>query len=483
MAGALDETTALLKKDGPRHSVGTSVRIVLTIGAGMVADGWDMQVMAIALSVMQVQYSMEMTATARGIVGSMTYLGFVTGELVFGAFVDTLGPKKTSVLTTLIAVCSVTASGCITNSGLSIATSLAMCRLFTGFGIGGEHPVTAALSRSIDISQIYINRVQLLVMNIGMYQVGLIAQSALALILLAGNAPLEAAWRVLLLAGAVPSLIACYLRLHLDDELTEKQDATDAREPAVEVLRDSSKAKPHSRGPLKYFAALKDMLLSYGLRFVGTCLTWFLFNISFYGASIISTIIADNVLGTTGIDHRHRLIRASCFVLVMGLSKVAGLILTERLIHYRISFRACQCMSFSALAMVMWIFSGFSSAHKHDGIAIKVLLLIIGWMMYGVLAATTYVVPAWCFPAATRGTVVGLSAASGKAGACLGTLFFPILEESWGLDVVLTISGSICAVGACIAFLLTPAVAGEEYGTVHEQGRRDELPVSRMNMA
>ena len=48
---------------------------------------------------------------------------------------------------------------------------------------------------------------------------------------------------------------------------------------------------------------------------------------------------------------------------------------------------------------------------------------------------TTYVMPAQTFPTEIRSTMNGISAASGKLGAILGSSLFPLLEKgAAGLD-------------------------------------------------
>jgi MFS family permease len=178
------ETTPLMVKYEFRRisSVWATARLVLTVGAGMFADGWDLQVMNLVLSLTEAVYPAEMTPVARAQAASMTMVGVVIGQLFFGALSDTLGHRNTSLLTSMITVISMIASGCITNTGMGIAMSLAVCRLFCGFGIGGEYPVTANLSRSIDGSKLCMDRVQFLCVNMAMFNLGGIAQAALALV-------------------------------------------------------------------------------------------------------------------------------------------------------------------------------------------------------------------------------------------------------------------------------------------------------------
>merc|ERR550525_693131 len=71
------------------------------------------------------------------------------------------------------------------------------------------------------------------------------------------------------------------------------------------------------------------------------------------------------------------------------------------------------------------------------------------WMVVkSSVGITTYLVPTEAFPAAIRTTACGIAAASGKAGALLGTALFPVCEAAYGLTVLLLASGSMSAFGS-----------------------------------
>ena len=70
---------------------------------------------------------------------------------------------------------------------------------------------------------------------------------------------------------------------------------------------------------------------------------------------------------------------------------------------------------------------------------------------------TTFVIPSELFPTSIRATAHGISAASGKLGAALGTAVMPVLlaKANKSLSVVLYVSAAISAVGLLWTAALT----------------------------
>ena len=69
---------------------------------------------------------------------------------------------------------------------------------------------------------------------------------------------------------------------------------------------------------------------------------------------------------------------------------------------------------------------------------------------------TTYLIPSEVFASPVRGTLHGISAASGKMGAVVGVFVVAWLEESFGSSLVLVLLGSIAFAGAVVTRLCIP---------------------------
>ncbi|HZG40489.1 MAG TPA: MFS transporter, partial [Nodosilinea sp.] len=66
--------------------------------------------------------------------------------------------------------------------------------------------------------------------------------------------------------------------------------------------------------------------------------------------------------------------------------------------------------------------------------------------------ATTFLLSGAVFPAAIRASGAGLAAALAKAGAVLGTLGLPILQQSLGLAPTLELLALLCVLAALVTF-------------------------------
>lgn len=91
---------------------------------------------------------------------------------------------------------------------------------------------------------------------------------------------------------------------------------------------------------------------------------------------------------------------------------------------------------------------------------------------------TTFIIPAELFPARFRSTCHGLSGATGKLGAIVGSVGFLWAShnrkengfpKAIGMTTSLMILGGVCIVGAAITYLFTPETRGRSL----EENERD----------
>ena len=72
----------------------------------------------------------------------------------------------------------------------------------------------------------------------------------------------------------------------------------------------------------------------------------------------------------------------------------------------------------------------------------------------------TYVLPTVCFPTHVKSISHGLSAASAKIGAVVGTFIFQPILSKWGINGVMWMQMLFCLVGALITYLFVSPTAG-----------------------
>jgi len=117
-------------------------RIVIALGVAWVLDGLEVTIVGSIGSVLERSDTLGLTAADVGWAGSLYVGGAVVGALLFGRLADKLGRKRLFLLTLAVYMGATVATAFSTGF-----TSFAICRFFTGLGIGGEY---AAINSAID---------------------------------------------------------------------------------------------------------------------------------------------------------------------------------------------------------------------------------------------------------------------------------------------------------------------------------------------
>ncbi len=144
-----------------------------------------------------------------GYATSIFIIGWATGGLIFGSLGDRIGRAKTMVITILVY------SACTGLSALSqYFWDFALYRFLTGLGVGGEFAVGVAL-----VAEVMPDRVRPRALSL-LQALSAIGNISAALIG-AGLSPFEEqglkAWRVMFVIGALPALLALYIRRRLKE--------------------------------------------------------------------------------------------------------------------------------------------------------------------------------------------------------------------------------------------------------------------------
>ena len=182
------------------------VRIITALGTSWLLDGLEVTLVGSLSGVLESKNGLSLTDQQVTGAASVYLAGAVLGALVFGHLTDRLGRKKLFLLT--LATYSLATLG--TAFSVNLAT-FALCRFFTGLGIGGEY---AAINSAVDelIPGTVRGTVDLLV-NANFW-VGASIGSIAALLLLGGHGPSQTlGWRLAFGIGGTLGLAVLLLRL------------------------------------------------------------------------------------------------------------------------------------------------------------------------------------------------------------------------------------------------------------------------------
>lgn len=257
-----------------------------------------------------------------------------------------------------------------------------------------------------------------------MQGLGYLVASIVNITLVAAGASNEFTWRFCLGFSGVMPAISLYFRLRMHETAAFQRASA-----------GNGNVTPQSA----------ETAWMYRWHVVGTALSWFLFDIVFYANSLFHDDITSALgAGTLLLEARNTLI----IVLIMLPGYWAAIALLDRL-----GRKNMQIIGF-AMMTVLFLVCGLAYQELKKVVWLFVLIygLTFFFSNFGP-NTTTYVVPGEIYPTRLKATCHGISAASGKAGAALGTFCFPFLNPS--TPVGLQSAMLVCSVTALLGLLGT----------------------------
>eukprot|EP00933_Yihiella_yeosuensis_P036376 TRINITY_DN3013_c0_g1_i3.p1 TRINITY_DN3013_c0_g1~~TRINITY_DN3013_c0_g1_i3.p1 ORF type:complete len:470 (-),score=57.50 TRINITY_DN3013_c0_g1_i3:134-1543(-) len=439
-----EEDTPLLNSNLPAEkpvSYLATLQLAMASGAGLLADGYDLSVINIVLVLLAELYPSMNHVASQGLVVSITMIGVIIGMLCFGTVADIIGRKYASIATASLTVVGAVLSSLVTDAPgfIPIAQQLACCRFILGMGIGGEYPLSSAIASEVSFKKstaLSCSRYSLLVFNMAFFCIGSVVQATFVLMLLGTKMKFDLVWRIALVGGALPSSVVLLLRCMMEEP-----------NPSESFRHRHSS---HLGKIIEEISPKKNILIS-------ACLSWGIYNLVAYVFLSFSHVLCEAVLGMEGkggtsLKDKHLIVRDVYYSLFFGVVQILGymgLVLIKRP-----SNRSLQLAGFFGAAFFLALLG--REMGKDGTLWIDVLAQIAVAICLSMLAASTYLVPTENFEPSARGTCVGISAASGKLGAFIGTAFFPSAQAAYGVESCLYVGGITMLVGGVITFFLTP---------------------------
>ena len=419
------------------------IRIMLISGMSFFTDAYDLFVIGVVL--LMVRGLFDLSALQLGMLASIALFGAAIGPIIFGYIGDKIGRKYTYWITIIILI--VGAIGSAFSTGFLM---LFAWRFILGVGIGGDYPLSATIVAE------YANkndRGKLVASTFAMQGFGIIAGALIAVVLLYAHVPIQLAWRLLLGFGAVPTLTILYARTKLGETPWY----------SLYTANKSSKKDPKERS---YSIKPRELLAKNWKYMVGTSVAWFLLDVSYYGTSIFTPYFT-TFLGYTGIFGPTL---ASALLLV--IAAVPGYWVAVALIDKE-GRKPIQSIAFLAMG-ISFIVLPLAGSYLLSIIPLAFFIiygLTFFFSNYGP-NTTTYVYPAELYPTQYRARGHGIASMSGKLGAALSTLAFPVILTQLGKYALLGGLGILALAGFVVTMVLLPETKRK---SLSETSRENEI--------
>ncbi|VFQ97312.1 unnamed protein product [Cuscuta campestris] len=338
--------------------------------------------------------------------------------------------------------------------------TLCFFRFWLGFGIGGDYPLSATIMSEYASKS---NRGAFIAAVFAMQGFGILTGGAVAMLVsaafdraykapsyeadpIASTAPqADYVWRIILMAGALPAVLTWYWRAKMPETArytalvakNAEKAAADMSKVLQEDIEATERAEPNALGkssPPLFGLFTKEFARRHGLHLVGTCSTWFLLDVAYYSQNLFQK----DIFSAVGWIPPARTMSATREVfkisraqtLIALLSTVPGYWVTVATID-RLGRFAIQMIGFTMMTIFMFALAIPYAHWSMPGQQIWFVVLYAFTFFFANFGpnATTFVVPAEIFPARLRSTCHGISAASGKLGAIVGSFGFLYLAQ------------------------------------------------------
>ncbi len=394
--------------------------------------------------------------TGLSLISASAIFGAVFGPMIFGRLGDLFGRKTIYGIEMIILI-----AGALLSSVAWSFTSLVAFRFILGLGIGGDYPMSATIMSEYSNVK---SRGRLVGTVFAMQGFGLITGILLAIgLLYAIPSSLGLAWRTMLAAGAVPALAVYYFRRRMPETPRYTLHVQrKARETASVVssltgvsLSSSRTEKGDGRSEVKSRGTFSTFFRSYLPLVMGTALSWFFFDISFYGTGIYTPTLLKSLslVASPGLTQVQHLIVSEQFTAIIDLIfTIPGYWIAVALID-RVGRKTLQYSGFAVMALA---FAVLGLDPSLIGLGAPFVIIYGLTFLFGNIGpnTTTFIVPTEVFPTAFRTTGHGIAAGTGKIGATVGVLLLPALQIIFGDSGMMLFLSAVALLGAIVTLAL-----------------------------
>lgn len=495
---------------------------IVIAGMGFFTDAYDLFCISLVTKLLgRIYYHVDGSPTPGSLppnvsasVNGVALCGTLSGQLFFGWLGDKMGRKRVYGMTLMLMVlCSVASGLSFGHTPKSVMATLCFFRFWLGFGIGGDYPLSATIMSEYASKK---TRGAFIAAVFAMQGIGILAGGMIAITVSAAfknyfPAPTYAVdpvastvpeadfvWRIILMFGAIPAALTYYWRMKMPETArytalvakNAKQAAADmSKVLQVELEEDQAKVEQMTSKQANAFGLFsKKFLARHGLHLLGTTTTWFLLDIAFYSQNLFQKDIFSAIgwipkaATMNALEEVFRIARAQTLIALCGT--VPGYWFTVALIDIIGRF-TIQAIGFFMMTVFML---GLAIPYDHwttPGNHIGFIVMYAFTFFFANFGpnSTTFIVPAEIFPARLRSTCHGISAASGKLGAIVGSFGFLYLAQNkdpaktdHGYHPGIGVRNSLFLLAACnlLGFFFTFLVPESKGKSLEEMSRENE---------
>jgi putative MFS transporter len=398
-------------------------------------DGYIIGIIAVALSVLQTQF--VLTVTVMGLIGMATLAGMFVGGMIGGYLTDLIGRKKMFLFDMLVmAIVSVL------QFFINDPIQLVILRFILGIAIGADYPIAGALMAEFSPKK---NRGALLGGLNGFWYVGYASSYLVGYLLLSVG---DTSWRWMLLSSVFPVLLMLIARLNMPESprwLATKGREKEANEIVRKIFGDGvvMSKEPESTEKTTFLSLFQN---GYG--------KWVFFVAVFWSLSVIPTFgigtYIPEILAQFGFADGTKEYLGSAIINIVYL---AGLLPALYLIE-KYGRRPTLILPFLVSGIALIVLGATS------GLDTPFSLILILFIIYGTfntaMGAHQWVYPNELFPTHIRGTAMGFITGVTRFASAIGTFFFPVILENYGLSITLYFCGALLFIGFLISVLMAP---------------------------
>lgn len=398
-------------------------------------DGYIIGIIAVALSVIQIQF--DMSLTMMGLLGTATLAGMFFGGMIGGYLTDIIGRKKMFLIDMLVMLVA-----SVLQFFINDPMQLIILRLILGIAIGADYPIAGALMAEFSPKK---DRGTLLGGINALWYVGYASSFLVGYLMLSIG---DTSWRWMLLSSAIPVFLLLIARLNMPESprwLANKGREKEANAIIQKIFGDNviMSAEPESKVKTSFLDIFRN---GSGKWVFFVSVFWSLQVMTTFG---IGTYIPE-ILAQFGFANGTREYLGSA---VINMIYLVGLVPFLYLVE-KWGRRPTMIWPFLVSSIAL-IILGATSGMNMPFTFILVLFIVYGIFNTG-MGMHQWIYPNELFPTHIRGTAVGFTTGVSRIASSIGTFLFPSILANYGLDTTLYICGALLFVGFLISIFMAP---------------------------